>query len=306
MGRRSTSTVRGAGPGTVSVGDQARARLVAALGVDDRRMELAGIPTAVLEGGSGPPIVLLHGQGEFAATWGAVLPALQRTHRVVAPDLPGHGATGLGDVDLDVGPVLRWLDALIEETCVAPPVLVGHLLGGSIALRYVVEHGDRIRSLVLVDSLGLARYRPAPSFTAALAAFVVRPTERSRDRLFDRCFVDHDDVRAGAGELWEPMAAYALDRIRGPNLKPALRRLMPRIGNPGIPPEDLDRITVPTALIHGRHDLQVRVAVAEQASVRHGWPLQVIDGVADDPAAEAPGAFLEALHTALGRGRSTT
>ena len=54
-----------------------------------------GIETAVLEGGEGPPIVLLHGPGEFAAKWLRVIPALVEGHRVIAPDLPAHGASGV-------------------------------------------------------------------------------------------------------------------------------------------------------------------------------------------------------------------
>jgi pimeloyl-ACP methyl ester carboxylesterase len=66
----------------------ARERLLAGLPVTERRCALAGVSTAVLEGGDGPPMVLLHGPGEFAATWLPVLPQLARTHRVIAPDLP--------------------------------------------------------------------------------------------------------------------------------------------------------------------------------------------------------------------------
>ena len=71
----------------------ARERLLAGIPVTERRLTLAGISTAVLEGGDGPPIVLLHGPGEFAAKWMRVIPDLVKSHRVVAPDLPGHGAT---------------------------------------------------------------------------------------------------------------------------------------------------------------------------------------------------------------------
>jgi pimeloyl-ACP methyl ester carboxylesterase len=66
-----------------------------------------------------------------------------------------------------------------------------------------------------------------------------------------------------------------------------------------IPTEDLDRIAVPTTLIWGRHDLGVRLSVAEAASVRYGWPLHVIENARDDPAIEQPRAFLEALRTVL-------
>jgi pimeloyl-ACP methyl ester carboxylesterase len=291
-GQPQTSTTR-------LTGDQARTRLITELPVTDRRLELAGIPTAVLEGGAGDPVVLLHGQGEFAATWAPVLPALAATHRVVAADLPGHGASGVGDGALDAPRSVAWLRELIDHTCGAPPVLVGHLLGGAIALRCAIERDTGIRGLVLVDSLGLAPYRPSPGFALAMVGFVARPTERSRDRLFERCFADYGAVRDQAGSLWEPLAAYALDRARSPQLKRALRRLMPRVGVPAIPHHDLARIGVPTVLIHGRRDLQVRVQIAEAASERFGWPLHVIEDAAADPAVEQPDAFLRALHAAL-------
>jgi pimeloyl-ACP methyl ester carboxylesterase len=78
-----------------------REQLLAELPVKERRLKLAGVSSAVLEGGDGPPVVLLHGPGEFAALWARVIPDLIATHQVVAPDLPGHGATGLPDDALD-------------------------------------------------------------------------------------------------------------------------------------------------------------------------------------------------------------
>jgi pimeloyl-ACP methyl ester carboxylesterase len=71
---------------------------------------------------------------------------------------------------------------------------------------------------------------------------------------------------------------------------------------PAIPAADLARIAVPTSLVWGRHDLQVRLTVAEAASARHGWPLHVIQDAGDDPAMEQPTAFLEALRTAMATG----
>jgi pimeloyl-ACP methyl ester carboxylesterase len=277
-----------------------RERLLERMPVADRRLEVTGVPTAVLEGGDGPPLVLLHGHGEFAATWMRVIPDLVATHRVVAPDLPGHGASGLGDGVLDVDRVLTWLDELIDRTCAAPPVLVGHLLGGAIAARFAARHPDRVDRLVLVDTCGLRWYRPTAAFGLALMRFVARPTEHSRDRLFDRCFVDLDGLHEQMGDDMRLLEAYALDRARDPQLTAALRSLMPRIGMPPIPPEELARITAPTTLIWGRHDLQTPVQTAEAVAARQGWPLHVIEDAADDPAHERPAAFLGAFHTAVG------
>jgi pimeloyl-ACP methyl ester carboxylesterase len=281
-------------------GDAARERLLSGMPVTERRLELAGVSTAVLEGGDGPPLVLLHGASEFAACWIRVIPDLAQTHRVVVPDLPGHGASQVAGDPPDAERVAAWLDELTERTCPSPPALVGHGLGGAIAARFAGDQGDRVARLVLVDSYGLGRYRPTPRFALALLGVIVRPTEHTQERLFRQCMVDLDGLREQLGERGALLEAYALDRARSPGQKAALRSLTPQLGLPAIPPAELARITVPTTLIWGRHDRQVRLGVAHAASARHGWPLHVIEDAADDPAVEQPEAFLRGLHAALG------
>lgn len=277
-----------------------RARMLADLPVTERRMRLAGISTAVLEGGTGPPVVLLHGPGEYAAKWMRVIPNLVTTYRVIAPDLPGHGITEAAEGVLDATRVLAWLGELIESTCASPPVLVGQILGGAIAARFAIEHGERIDRLVLVDSLGLAPFRPAQEFGRAMNAFMDQPTEETHNGLWQQCAYDLDGLREQMGQRWKLLKAYNLDRARTPALQPVQRSLMEHFGMPAIPPADLAEIAVPTALIWGRHDLATDLQVAEAVSARHGWPLHVIEHCADDPPLEQPEAFLEALRIALG------
>ena len=283
---------------TPAAAPEPRARLLAGLPIEERRLDLAGVSTAVLEGGDGPPLVLLHEPGSFAAHWLRVIPALVKAWRVIAPDLPGHGATETTD-ELDADRVLDWLGALIEQTCDSPPTVVGHLGGGSIAARFAVEHGDRVGSLVLVDSFGLGRFRPAPGFALALFRYVARPTPRTYGGLMQRCTADFAGVRAGIGERWEPFEAYTLDRARSPEGKAALRVMMRELTVPPIPPEDLERLRVPTTLIWGRQDPVNRLRVAEAASERYGWPLHVIEDAGDDVPIEQPEQFLRALGDVL-------
>jgi pimeloyl-ACP methyl ester carboxylesterase len=284
-----------------STGDEARERLLAGLPVTERRLDAAGISTALLEGGDGPPIVLLHGPGEFAEKWFRVIPHLVRRHRVVAPDLPAHGASSVPDTPLTEDRVLSWLGDLIERTCQAPPVLVGHVLGGAIGARFAISHRDRLRHLVLVDTLGLGRFRPNPKFGLTLLGFQARPNERTYTRFMRQCSADLDDLRAGMGDRWDPFVAYTLDRARSPRSK-TVGRLFREVGLPQIPPGDLATISVPTALIWGREDKANRLRTAEAASARYGWPLHVIDDCADDPARDRPEAFLAALAAVLGTG----
>lgn len=283
--------------------DAARRRLVAASSLTERRLDLAGIDTAVLEGGEGPPLVLLHGQGEFAATWLRVLPDLARSHHVIVPDLPGHGASGVGEEPIDADVLIRWLDELLDHTEGASSgraIIAGHLLGGSIAARYAVVHGERLAHLVLVDTLGLGWFRPKLRFALPMMAFLARPTEASRDRLFHQCFGDRDALAVEAADVWDDLMTCALAGAQDPKLQTAMRTMMPKVGLPPIAPDDLAGITVPTTLIHGRDDLQVSLATATAASCRYGWPLHVIDEVRDDPAIERPAEFMAALDVALG------
>lgn len=283
-----------------SVGKRAREQLIARMPVAERRLRLAGISTAVLEGGDGPSILLLHGPGEYAAKWMRVIPALVEGHRVIAPDLPGHGTSDVADGPLDADHVLAWLGELVERTCPAPPALVGQILGGAIAARFACDRGDRLSRLILVDALGLGPFQPTPEFGRALTDFVTQPTEETHDRLWRRCAFDLGGLRDRMGESWTWLKAYNLDRARVPGLRLAQRSLMEAFGMPAIPPAELARITVPTTLIWGRHDLATPLPIAEAASARYGWPLQVIESAADDPPLEQPEAFLNALRVALG------
>ena len=279
-------------------GGRAREQLLQATPVTEQRFTLAGIPTAVLVGGDGPPLVLLHGPGEFALTWLRVIPDLVKTHRVIVPDLPGHGASGVGEGSLDVRRVLAWLGDLVEQTCPSPPHVAGHLLGGAIAARFSIGHGDALRGLVLVDTFGLRRLRPSPLFTLTLVNFLARPTEGSRDRFFRQCFIGMDALPGQLGPLWQPLMTCALAGAHSPDQKVALRSMMPQLGWHAIPEEELARISVPTTLIWGRHDRQTPLSVAQRVSSRHGWPLHVIEGAGDDPAFEQPEAVVSALAVA--------
>ena len=71
-----------------AAGEGIRERLLAGVPVSERRLALAGHQTAVLEGGDGQPVMLLHGAGEFAASWIRVIPELVQAHRVIAPTCP--------------------------------------------------------------------------------------------------------------------------------------------------------------------------------------------------------------------------
>ena len=274
-----------------------RRRVLAGAPLTERRLELAGVSTAVLEGGNGPSVVLLHGQGGWAGMWLPVAGDLMRRHRVVAPDLPGLGASTVPDGPPDAARVLAWVAALVERTCPAPPAMVGASLGASIAARVAIAHPDRLSRLVLVAAGSLARFRPAPGVVLALVRFLARPSERTQRGFLRQVAVDPARARA----LMSPDAqAYALELARTPSVRAANRRLLRELGTRPIPSGQLAAIAVPTALIWGRQDRVMRLRIAEEASARYGWPLHVIED-AGHFAAEQPEAFRSALAAALDR-----
>lgn len=278
----------------------ARNALLAGIPAEERRLQLAGISTSVLEGGDGRPLLLLHGPGGYGAIWQTVIPALSATHRVVAPDLPGHGASIVVDAEPDADRVLAWLGELIEQTCTTPPVIVGQLVGGAIAARFAAERGDALDRLVLVVPFGLAPFEPTPAFGAALTRFLTAPGEDTHDELWKHCVLDFDELRARPATRWEQVKAYNLDRAANGNVSAAIQALIEQFGFPAIPDEVLRRIAVPTSLVWGAHDSIIPLSVGQQASARFGWPLHVLEHAGNEPALEAPDEFVRALRTAMG------
>ena len=127
--------------------------------VHDRRVIVDGLDTQYLEAGSGPTLLLLHGHEQSATSWRWVVPALARTHRVLALSLPGHGDSApAAEGSLPGGKMEPFVAAFLDALHVEPQIdLVGHSAGGAIALRVALAYSQRIRSLTLVDSAGLGQ-----------------------------------------------------------------------------------------------------------------------------------------------------
>ena len=124
--------------------------------------------------------------------------------------------------------------------------------------------------------------------------FAIRPTLRNAER-FDRfALLDVDATRQRDAGWYDAFVDYTRARARIPHVKQTMRNLIATQTKP-IADRELDRITVPTTLLWGRHDRMVPLSVGEAAAARHGWPLRVIDHAAHAPHIEQPEAFVEAL-----------
>jgi pimeloyl-ACP methyl ester carboxylesterase len=109
-----------------------------------------------------PPLVLVHGWMDVAASWQFVVDAMRADRYIVAPDWRGFGLTEAPDTDNYWFPdYLADLDFLLDHYAGATPVdLVGHSLGGNVAMHYAGVRPQRIRALVNLEGFGMAATRP--------------------------------------------------------------------------------------------------------------------------------------------------
>jgi pimeloyl-ACP methyl ester carboxylesterase len=133
-----------------------------------------------------------------------------------------------------------------------------------------------------------------PGLLVAAIRSNLRPSERNLERFFAWPFLDHKRIRQRDPEWFAAFSAYMRSRSAVPSVKRTMRQLI-MAGTKQIPATELQRITVPTALLWGRHDRMAPLHLAESASSNFGWPLHMIEGAGHVPFIEQPDAFLEAL-----------
>ena len=119
--------------------------------------------------GTGPTVLLLHGLGTSLRSFSGILERLPDRFHAVAIDLLGHGRSDLGAPDLSVTAQAESVLQLIRELKIDDAALVGHSLGGSVALQVAAMAGERIRKVVLLAS-GSYAYRLPWTWRLALAA----------------------------------------------------------------------------------------------------------------------------------------
>ena len=136
---------------------------------DDFRSKTAVAPVCVEAGGrairyleagtqhQGRPVVLIHGFGGDLNNWLFTQPSLAETHRVIALDLPGHGGSSKDVGSGDLTTLSRTLSAFLDVLDISQAHLVGHSLGGAVALRIALDGPARIASLSLICPTGLGK-----------------------------------------------------------------------------------------------------------------------------------------------------
>lgn len=238
-----------------------------------------------------PALVLVHGYTGGAHDWAGVVDELARSSRVITVEHRGHGAsTNTGD---PAGyTFVRLADDLAAVlAAVAPPRfdLVGHSMGGIVAMHYVLDHPERVRSLVLMDTAARAA-GDGPDNPMRAGIEYVRSTGDLMGLLGSFSAMLPADVRSELERSWsvmDPVAFVALGDALLTHDDGLLERLA--------------ALSTPTTVIVGEHDTGLRQGADDLAATIRGAHLVVIPGAGHSPQQENRGAWLSAMRAHLAR-----
>jgi pimeloyl-ACP methyl ester carboxylesterase len=258
------------------------------------------------EVGSGPVLLLIHGMGGSYENWKEVIDPLTRRYTVVAPDLPGHGRSAPGGGDYSIGALATSLRDLLIALGHRSATLVGHSLGGGIAMQLAYQFPEFTDRLVLVSSGGLGPEVTLVLRAAALpgAEFVIAATARIGSRVgtvFGRGLaavglrptIDVAEVARGYASLAD-----------GERREAFLATLRSVISARGQRVDASDRLYlnagVPVLIMWGARDPIIPVRHGKRAhEAIAGSRLEIFDGVGHVPQLEAPTRFVTVLERFL-------
>jgi pyruvate dehydrogenase E2 component (dihydrolipoamide acetyltransferase) len=220
--------------------------------------------------GDGPPVVFIHGFGGDLYSWQFNQEALAESRTTYAIDLPGHGGStkDLGSGQADVGALAAAVIDFMDAKAIAKAHLVGHSLGGAVALDLALNHPDRVASATLIGSAalgpeinmsyidGFMQARRRKQLQPVLEMLVADPAMVSRDMIEDVLkYKRLDGVDA------------ALNRIAGDSFAGG-RQALELTGR-------LGELKVPVQVIWGRQDQILPVSHAE--GLPAGVPVTLLD-----------------------------
>src|SRR3954467_68570 len=229
--------------------------------IDGRRVN-------VIELGSGPPVVFIHGLSGSWQNWLEQLPVFARDHRVIAFDLPGFGASQMPREKITIRGYGHFVDALLDELGVSSAAVVGNSMGGFIGIELAIRFPERVERLVLVSAAGLSiEYLRNERALAVLGAI------ENRLAAYSGWLASRSDAlarRPGARRMIFGIVARRPDRLPGPLVAEQVRGA----GTPGFLPaldaltdypirERLPEIACPTLIVWGREDRLVPVRDAD-------------------------------------------
>jgi pimeloyl-ACP methyl ester carboxylesterase len=270
--------------------------------IEPRTIMLHGQPLTYVEAGSGPVLLLIHGIAGSLENWQAVIGPLAGGNTVVAPDLPGHGRSAPGAGDYSLGALAAALRDLLVALGHEHATLVGHSLGGGVAMQFAYQFPELTERLVLVSSGGLgpevsvilraAALPGADRFIAATAALgntIGTKVAHGLEAVGLRPSTDIAEVARGYASLE--------DRDRRDAFLATLRGV---VGTGGQRVHAGDRFYLaegmPVLIIWGARDPIIPARHGQNAhEAIVGSRIEIFEGVGHLPQVEAPGLFIAAL-----------
>jgi len=265
-----------------------------------------GRSVSYLEAGDGPLVLLVHGMAGTARNWDAVIEPLAIHNTVVAPDFPGHGESEPGGGDYSLGSLASGLRDLMIALGRDRATLVGHSLGGGVALQFTYQFPELVERLVLVSSGGLGPEVGAILRAAALpgADLFLRATAGpgSAAGSWVSGALGKVGLRPNA-DLAEVGRAYA-SLADADRRKAFLSTLHAVVDTDGQRVAALDRLylaeDLPVLIVWGERDPIIPVAHGRAAHAQMpGSRLEVFPGIGHVPQLEAPGRFAAVLQRFL-------
>ena len=258
-------------------------------------IDIHGDRIAVRDEGKGEALLLIHGMAGSSQTWRAILPLLAKKYRVIAPDLLGHGQSSKPRTDYSLGAFAVGLRDLLDELKVESATVVGHSLGGGIAMQFVYQHPDYCRRLVLISSGGLGpevglilRLLAAPGAELIMPVIAPSPVLRAGNSV--RSWLSSLGLRSPRGaEIWNAYSSFSDRQTRDA----FLRTLRSVVDYRGQSVSALNRLTLrdglPALAIWGEHDTIIPVGHAYSAlKARPDCRLEVLADVGHFAQVEAP------------------
>jgi pimeloyl-ACP methyl ester carboxylesterase len=229
-----------------------------------RSVEVAGRSMNVIDtGGDKPPLLLIHGLGGVWQNWLLTIPAFMETHRVVAPDLPGFGASEMPVGRISIQGYARVIDELCNTLGIDAPIVVGNSMGGFIGAELALTYPTRVQKLVLVSAAGLSveylakeplmtigRLMSVTATRAGAQAGILIRRPRLR-RVFLQLVVRYPE------KLSLPLASELVRGGSSPGFVGGLDAVLTYKIR-----ERLSEIEVPTLIVWGRNDILVPVGDA--------------------------------------------
>lgn len=253
------------------------------------------------EGDGDDPLVLVHGAGTSGAIWRRAMGLLAPGRKVVAPDVPGYGGSPPAGRGFALEEVTERLVAGLDEAGVAAPYdLVGHSMGGAIAILLAARRPERVRRLVLVAPAGLAALPwPVAGLLGAVAAPYAIARRRLATPLAGSAFVRrlalagvaYDGARVPVEHARAVLASSEGATRIGPGLASAAAADLQ---------DALAEVRAPLGLVWGEHDPVIpRRRIEVIRGVRPDAVVEVVPETAHAPMLERPEAFCAALETVL-------